>query len=260
MHFKITANSGGPVGVGQFSFAISTSTATTSNFQLFAFTDSSYSQAVSGQGTGGQIGVTSPVASVTRGLTLVHLIGIKYTDYFTDGTNTFAFPGDPAIDSKFNQPNAPIPTHPGLTWVQSTSGPLYDTPSGDLEVGDYVVQPDGSVVTNAPVNTDGVHEIFVPTVNPMEIPAGTTYYFELRASVAPGASITAKMLGDSAYGATFTDGYNAQTFDQAGNKDAKNFVWSGNSTSTSQTADIDWSDGFGLPGLPASGLVMTRTN
>ena len=59
-------------------------------------------------------------------------------------------PGDPAIDSNFDKPNAPIPTHAGLTWDHTNGGYLYDTPSGDLEVGDYAVQPSGSYIENAP--------------------------------------------------------------------------------------------------------------
>ena len=51
-------------------------------------------------------------------LTLVHIVGTKYVDYFTDGTKIYSFPGDPAIDGRLNQPNAPIPTHTGLTWVR----------------------------------------------------------------------------------------------------------------------------------------------
>jgi hypothetical protein len=77
-------------------------------------------------------------------------VGTKYIDYFTDGKTVTAFPGDPAIDSNFDKPNAPIPTHAGLTWDHTTGGYLYDTPSGDLEVGDYAVQPSGSYIENAP--------------------------------------------------------------------------------------------------------------
>jgi hypothetical protein len=83
---------------------------------------------------------TSPGAPTTpyvepppKGLALVHIIGTKYIDYFTDGPTTAAFPGDPAIDSHFNVPNAPIPTHEGLTWDHTEGKYLYDTPSGDLE-------------------------------------------------------------------------------------------------------------------------------
>ena len=84
-----------------------------------------------------------------QGLTLVHIICTKYTDYFIDGTTTVAFPGDPNIDSHFNVPDAPIPTHDGLTWAHTTGDNLYDTPSGNLEVGEYAVQADGTYIANA---------------------------------------------------------------------------------------------------------------
>jgi hypothetical protein len=84
------------------------------------------------------------------GLTEVHIIGTKYVDYFTDGTTTISFPGDPNIDAHLSEPNAPIPTHDGLTWVHTTGQPLYDTPSGDLEVGDYAYDANGTLVVNQP--------------------------------------------------------------------------------------------------------------
>jgi hypothetical protein len=77
------------------------------------------------------------------GLTEVHINGTKYIDYFSDGTTMSAYPGDPTIDSNLDKPNAPIPTHEGMTWVHTTGQPLYDTPSGDLELGDYAVLPSG---------------------------------------------------------------------------------------------------------------------
>jgi hypothetical protein len=81
------------------------------------------------------------------GLAEVHIIGMKYIDYFTDGTSTFSFPGDPQIDENFDKPNAPIPTHEGLTWVHSTGQYLYDTPSGDLEEGEYAVLANGHYIS-----------------------------------------------------------------------------------------------------------------
>jgi hypothetical protein len=84
------------------------------------------------------------------GLTEVHIIGTKYTDYFTDGTTTTAYPGDPKIDSNFDKPDAPIPMREGLTWVHTIGDNLYDTPSGDLEVGTYALQGNGHYVQNAP--------------------------------------------------------------------------------------------------------------
>jgi hypothetical protein len=79
-------------------------------------------------------------------LTEVHIIGTKYVDYFTDGTTVRAFPGDPEIDDHFSEKDAPIPTHEGLTWDHSTGSFLYDTASGDLEEGQYAVQPNGTFI------------------------------------------------------------------------------------------------------------------
>src|SRR4030095_762842 len=84
---------------------------------------------------------TSNSNSVTepppQGLTEVHIIGTKYIDYFTDGTTITSYPGDPEIHAHIAEPNAPIPTHEGLTWVHSVGNYLYDTESGDLEEGQY---------------------------------------------------------------------------------------------------------------------------
>jgi hypothetical protein len=170
MRFKISASTAGPVSIGVFKATTTPTSATLSNIQLYGFSDSSYSNGISGQGTGGQIGAT-----------------------LTYGAN--------------------------------------------------------------PLN-------FTPT-NPVVIPAGSTYYFEVRASVAgviSGSSVVTKLLGDSAYGTTFTSGFNAQTLAQASTTDTKNFIWSGNSTSTPAAGDVDWSDGYSIPGLPSSGLIQSRSN
>ena len=86
-------------------------------------------------------------------LKLVHVVGTKYVDYFTDGTKTYSFAGDPKVDANLNKPNAPIPSHSGLTWVSTSGMEAYDTPSGDLESGDYAQEADGSFITNVPAYT-----------------------------------------------------------------------------------------------------------
>jgi hypothetical protein len=86
-------------------------------------------------------------------LKLVHVVGTKYIDYFTDGTKTYSFPGNPDIDSNLNKPNAPVPTHGNLQWVSTSGMDAYDTPSGDLEVGDYAQEADGSYISNVPAYT-----------------------------------------------------------------------------------------------------------
>jgi hypothetical protein len=70
--------------------------------------------------------------------------------YNGDTRTTIAVPGDPAIDSNFDKPDAPIATHEGMTWVHTTGRWLYDTSSGDLEIGDYALQPSGTYIQNAP--------------------------------------------------------------------------------------------------------------
>ena len=84
---------------------------------------------------------------------LVHVVGTKYVDYFTDGSKTYSFPGNPDIDANLNKPNAPIPTHGNLTWVSASGMEAYDTPSGDLESGDYAQEADGSYISNVPAYT-----------------------------------------------------------------------------------------------------------
>jgi len=127
-----------------------------------------------------EIATTSTSASSTpvaeqppQGLTQVHIIGTKYTDYFTDGTTITAYPGDPKIDANFDQPDAPIPTHVGLKWDQTNGTYLYDTASGDLDLGDYAVQPDGSFIENAPpfVSSTSTPAVSNPTDSTSAAPA-----------------------------------------------------------------------------------------
>jgi hypothetical protein len=75
-----------------------------------------------------------------------HVVGTKYTDYFTDGTTVTSYPGDAAIDGNLKKPNAPTPTRDGLTWVHTTGQFIYDTPSGDLDPGYYYRQADGRII------------------------------------------------------------------------------------------------------------------
>jgi hypothetical protein len=133
----------------------------------------------------------------------------------------------------------------------------------------------------------------------IQVPAGSTRYFEVRGTVtaASGAtnySVVTTLLGDSAYPlappllvscsndaaaaicGTGTSGV-ASTAAQAflasstpftatsaaipATSLTYNFVWSPNSTSSSAAlTDTDWTTGYAVPGLPASGLIQSRTN
>ena len=176
MHFKVTANANGSVGINKFTFQISTSSANVSQVALYAYNDSSYSNAISGQGTSGQVGS--------------NVVTVPYATTFT---------------------------------ITPTSNPVQI--SGASQPGQ----------------------------------AGQTVYFELRASVAgtlSSYSVVTSLLGDSAYPTNLTPGYNVATSSAL----TGNFIWSGNATSTSGSSDVDFSNGYGLPGLPAGGLFQTRSN
>ncbi len=177
MHFKVTANANGSIGLNKFSFQVSSTSATVTQVALYAFNDAAYSSAISGQGTSGQIG--NNVATVPNGTTFTIV--------------------------------------PATNPVQVSGA---STPGGQ----------------------------------------GATVYFELRASVAPNAtsySVVTTLLGDTAYPTNLTPGYNVATSSAL---TTSNFVWSGNATSTSGTSDVDFSNGYGLPGLPSGGLFQTRSN
>lgn len=97
----------------------------------------------------------TPIVSTPRQtFTLVHATNeMIYTDYFTDGTKTVSFPGDPVIDADLGKPDAQNPTRPGLTWVSTSGVNRYDTPTGNLEIGDYVQQSDGSYLVHVSSST-----------------------------------------------------------------------------------------------------------
>ncbi|MBP9669095.1 MAG: peptidoglycan-binding protein [Candidatus Pacebacteria bacterium] len=165
IRFKVTADAKGPVGIAGLGFSISTTTVNVTNVALYGYTNSTYSSAISGQGTSGQIGSTI------------------------------------------------------ATW------------------------------------TFGAENKIVPTTNAVQVPAGQTYYFELRGSVSgatTGSSVVTTLNGDSTAQA-ITQAVTATT--------THSFAWSGNSTSTSNlTGDADWTNGYSIEGLPSSGLIQTRSN
>jgi hypothetical protein len=93
----------------------------------------------------------------------------------------------------------------------------------------------------------------------LQIPNGTTYYFEVRGDVvftpgtSPSGHITTKLLGDTAFPVPTATLMLAQTtLDALTSYDS--FVWSPNSTGISVVGTVDWTNGYGVPGLPASGL------
>jgi hypothetical protein len=99
--------------------------------------------------------------------------------------------------------------------------------------------------------------------NPLQIPAGQTYYFELRGSVAgtqTGTSVTTSLLGDSAYITGAHLGVDFVSTTTGAIADGARFIWSGNATSTAVFDANDWANGYSIQSLPSGGLSQTRSN
>ena len=117
----------------------------------------------------------------------------------------------------------------------------------------------GTLLTNGPT------VIFRATTNALQIPAGTTYYFKVVGTVAStqsGTSVSTTLNGDAAYIVAAHLGSINMSTTTGANADTNNdFIWSDNATTTTNiTGDQNWTNGYGVPGLPSGGLTFTRSN
>jgi len=100
----------------------------------------------------------------------------------------------------------------------------------------------------------------------LQIPAGATYYFEIRADATLSGSgteqISTKLLGDAAFPVgEATLMVSAADADATATNDQ--FIWSPNATTTSTVNHLDWTNGYGIVGLPAGGtntVTLQKTN
>ncbi len=97
----------------------------------------------------------------------------------------------------------------------------------------------------------------------LNIPAGATRYFAVRGSVAgvvSGSSITTTLKGASSFTTCATPAAaTTNPLCQATAAFGNDFIWSPNSTTTPVRADQDWTGGYGVSGLPSTGLTNTRS-
>lgn len=102
------------------------------------------------------------------------------------------------------------------------------------------------------------------TTNPLQIPAGITYYFQVEATVSStvtGTSVTTTLNGDAAYIVAANLGSFQVSTTTGALADANNdFIWSGNATTTAVFNANDWANGYGVLGLPSGGFSQTRAN
>ncbi len=204
--FTVTANSSGSISLTEFNFLFATTSVVLTNVNVYAYTDSSYSQKVTGIGDDGAVSQTM-MLSCTTGL------------------------ANPC------------------GWASSATN--------------FEVQ----VTDSASASTT------------IQVPAGTTYYFEVRGTVAgvtTGSTVVTTLRGDTAaafsggyppsmqagrysnpMGRSWTDGGATSTICDLVAECA--FIWSPNSTTSATRTAVDWTDGTSVPGLPSNGLIMTRS-
>jgi hypothetical protein len=119
-------------------------------------------------------------------------------------------------------------------------------------------------------NTGNLTNNGAVTISPssiIEVPAGQTYYFELRGTVTGSGtaySVNTTLLGDSQYSLGFTPG----TYVAGGSalmatstvlfNSLNSMIWSPNATTSTPAINADWTNGFGVQGLPSSGLSNNR--
>jgi len=169
----------------------------------------------------------------------------------------------------------------GVNMFAFTSSDYSSTPLSGLSSGGQLMQ--NNVNTATYVSTNPTTIAVYPQTNAgatttIQVAAGSTMYFEVRASTVTTSgtsyNVVTTLKGDTAYpfvnntyfmttltGTTTTTGQGGPTAgDAAGNSALNSFLWSPNSTTTPTVADVDWTNGYSIPGLPSSGISQSRTN
>ncbi len=92
---------------------------------------------------------------------------------------------------------------------------------------------------------------------PLEIPAGSTWYFLLKGTVSYSGSNSSYNVATTLKG----DSTNlAPVMYATSGLSSYNFIWSPNSTATQPTTAVDWTNGYAISGLSSIGITENRTN
>jgi hypothetical protein len=132
--------------------------------------------------------------------------------------------------------------------VYAFTNSSYSTPKSG------VFQNDGQIAATQAAVTSGTAFVVDASAMPVQVGAGETVYFEVRADVVAttGASIVSVLEGD----ATLNPSVNSALV-AAGTVTGK-FVWSPNTSGTAAAASLDWVNGADVNGLPSSGFSKAR--
>ena len=135
----------------------------------------------------------------------------------------------------------------------------YSTPVSGLTADGRMLSSNNTAWASSSTQLEFYAQTSAAASTTLQIPAGTTRYFEVVGSVSgatSGASITTTLLGDAAYPSLSGFDSTAALIDADTNDDV---IWSPNTTGQSAVTDADWVNGFGLVGLPSGGNSVTRS-
>ncbi len=200
---------------------------------------------------------------IFRSLPTVARIAIPSTtlDAGTRDLYRFSVSADAKGDVSLYQFTANISTSTGSTangTTTLTNFKVYAYTNADF-TGPVSGFTDGQVVATITTGVAANGDTDMQLSSILTIPAGATRYFKLIADVTGttgstnwSGSLTTKISGDSAYPPlavlmSSSTGIDNLTTDN-------DFIWSPNSTSTTPAfANLDWTNGFGVPGLSSGG-------
>jgi hypothetical protein len=113
---------------------------------------------------------------------------------------------------------------------------------------------DGGILTDnlnlGTVWSSSASQIEIRSQASIQVPAGATRYFEIRGTVSnssAGASVSTQLEGDGAYA-------NISTANNIDNNSNDDFIWSDQSSASHSLNSSDWTNGYGVSGLPSSNL------
>jgi len=143
-----------------------------------------------------------------------------------------------------------------LSFTEATTSATVTSPSLYVYADSGFSQPAGGTTNGIGGTTvESLNSITTTFNNALEIPAGTTEYFLLKGTVSASGStynVATTLQGDNADDAP-------AMFVASNVPTSANFVWSPNSTTTSATTTPDWTNSFGVSGLPTIGITENRT-
>ena len=141
--------------------------------------------------------------------------------------------------------------------ISAFTDPNYSVPASGTntngELSNVDIDPSSGIVEVYARNSSG-------TLNPLQIPAGVTMYFQVMGNASgavSGSSVNTVLLGDSTY-PSLTNALGTAAQVDADTND--NIIWSPNANGVSAVTDTDWTNGFSISGLSSTGLnqIMSR--